>query len=118
MTFRWREYVTLAEDLKERTDEAALRSSISRAYYGAFCISRNYLGLSHYKRGDVHQKVIDELNGSDDEEIFIAGQSLDILRKERNLADYDGIYDIAKVDIGRLINKANRVIEIIDELES
>ncbi len=48
MSFNWSEYLNLAQELAGRSteppnQEARLRSSISRAYYAAFCKARNYL---------------------------------------------------------------------------
>lgn len=47
MTFDWREYLTLAENLCTNShtfpnQEACFRVAISRAYYAAFCTARNY----------------------------------------------------------------------------
>jgi hypothetical protein len=42
--FCWRNYLNLAKELAKTTDdEAYLRSSISRAYYAAFCNARNFM---------------------------------------------------------------------------
>jgi uncharacterized protein (UPF0332 family) len=48
MTFDWSEYLKLAQELAGQAvspanKEAKLRSSVSRAYYAAFCKARNYL---------------------------------------------------------------------------
>jgi uncharacterized protein (UPF0332 family) len=50
MTFDWREYLTLAENLCTNShtfpnQEACFRVAISRAYYAAFCTARNYSTL-------------------------------------------------------------------------
>jgi uncharacterized protein (UPF0332 family) len=118
MSFSWREYVSLAEDLCGRTDASALRSSVSRAYYGAFCLCRNYLGLSHIRTGEVHKLVSQKLNASDDPDIFIAGQHIDELFKERKNCDYEGNHTITQNNAVKLVDKAKKVIAIIDDLES
>lgn len=41
--FAWSRYLELAKELALRTDEASLRSAISRAYYAAYCTARNAL---------------------------------------------------------------------------
>jgi len=41
--FDWNEYLTLAPELRLKQSEAALRSSISRAYYAAFCTALHRL---------------------------------------------------------------------------
>jgi hypothetical protein len=45
MSFDWKLYVQLAVDFyrSEALKEAYFRSAISRAYYGVFCIARNFL---------------------------------------------------------------------------
>jgi uncharacterized protein (UPF0332 family) len=126
MSFNWRQYVSLAEEMSARTEESALRSSISRAYYGAFCLSRNYLSGNnkiptlrpHDPPGKIHQLAIEYFDQSDDSDEFNAGQLLGELRKKRNFADYDGSYYIEKEAVGKLVAKAKEVIKIIDSLES
>ena len=44
VNFDWKKYLDLAEDLAQnKSDEAKLRASVSRAYYAAFCNARNYM---------------------------------------------------------------------------
>ena len=43
MAFDWTEYLTLAQELVQREEEACLRSAISRAYYAAFGKARERL---------------------------------------------------------------------------
>jgi uncharacterized protein (UPF0332 family) len=92
--FDWCCYLSLAKDLaSDNKDEARLRSSISRAYYAAFCTARNYLR-------DVEQKAIPDENVHS----YVIGQfyalgrrnngkklamELRRLRNDRNRADYD-----------------------------
>jgi len=118
MSFRWREYVSLAEELCARTDAPALRSSVSRAYYGAFCLCRNYFRLNHIKRGEIHKMVSQKLNDSDDPEILIAAQYIDALFIERKKCDYEGEHIITPDNAKKLIAKAKKVIGVIDDLES
>jgi len=40
MSFDWIEYIYLAEKLLDKPEESSLRTSISRSYYGIFCIAR------------------------------------------------------------------------------
>lgn len=58
MSFDWKSYIHLAEELVKRQEESCLRSSISRAYYGVFRIARNKKGYEMYKKSDIHSKVI------------------------------------------------------------
>ena len=55
MSFEWADYLKLAAALAEEPDslgpeEAALRSAASRAYYAAFCASRNFAATARSSR--------------------------------------------------------------------
>lgn len=55
MSFDWKKYLELAEYIYENSSilpdkEACYRTSVSRAYYAAFCIARRYLQESDGKR--------------------------------------------------------------------
>jgi uncharacterized protein (UPF0332 family) len=43
MPFDWKEYATLAEELRARDDEASLRTAISRIYYSTYHNAKDYL---------------------------------------------------------------------------
>jgi uncharacterized protein (UPF0332 family) len=43
MSFNWEEYYNLAKELKGRSDEASLRTAISRIYYSAYHQARVHL---------------------------------------------------------------------------
>lgn len=124
MTFSWKHYISLATELCSRTDEPALRSAISRAYYGAFCYSRNYLvnksriSSSRNDQAAIHKTVIDYFIDSEDEDENTAGEYLSNLRKKRNEADYDTNFLVYNENILKIIGNANKVVEIIDDLQS
>jgi len=89
MSFDWNDYISLAEELLKRGEESSYRSSVSRSYYGVFCIARNRKGYKQYTGGDVHWKVISEYKNSGDKNEQNVGRVLDKLRKLRNDADYN-----------------------------
>lgn len=64
MAFDWNEYKTFAEELNAtRTDEAALRSAISRVYYAVFNQAYDYLraqGFAQRAGEGIHKQVWDE----------------------------------------------------------
>jgi hypothetical protein len=72
MNFDWSQYLTLAQELAGYSvtahTEAKLRSSVSRAYYAAFCKARDYvrneLGYPIPITGKAHNVVIDTLKTS------------------------------------------------------
>lgn len=92
MSFCWEEYLRLAEDLlASRTDEAAVRAAISRAYYAVYCTTRderddhnalpNHLRLKHKLFWDSWRY------DPDPRRRWIATVG-DRLRKSRTSADY------------------------------
>ncbi|PIU60817.1 MAG: hypothetical protein COS84_12000 [Armatimonadetes bacterium CG07_land_8_20_14_0_80_40_9] len=94
MSFGWQFYLNLAKILiderKANIEEAYLRTSISRSYYGVFCIARNILKGKGLKipRTDLHKYVITQYKKSTNPIEEKIGESLARLRKKRNKADY------------------------------
>lgn len=68
--FEWIQYLNLAKELaRSDNDEAKLRSSISRAYYAAFCNAKNYLeDVDHQNapKDQAHSFVINYFKGYDE----------------------------------------------------
>lgn len=100
MKFDWSEYFNLAKDLAETSEEAELRSAVSRAYYSAFCLARNYLrDIQQYPRLwrnitydiNAHKYVAEKFiyNQSKSQIMIEIGKDLNRLRKMRNKADYE-----------------------------
>jgi len=114
MSFDWKGYVGLAEELLKESEESCLRSSISRAYYGVFCIVRNKKGYKNYTGGNVHQKVINEYKSSVDKSEQNIGRILDNLRRSRNNADYNEDETISKDLAERSLISAKRILESIE----
>lgn len=113
MSFDWKEYVCLAEDLLNRTEESCCRSSISSAYYGAFCMTRNRKGLQNYKTGkgeNIHWVVINAYKNSSDINEQNVGRMLDKLRKSRNDADYDERRSISRNLAERMVLSAKQIL--------
>ncbi|HID28273.1 MAG TPA: hypothetical protein EYP22_10770 [Methanosarcinales archaeon] len=113
MSFDWKEYVYLAEELKQHSDEKYLRTSVSRAYYGVFCICRNQKGYKYYTKGDVHQKTISTYKNSIDKGEKLIGKLLDDLRRQRNKADYDEDKKITVNLADRVVLKAKKILKIL-----
>ena len=112
MMFDWSDYLDLAKELagqtaSQATEEAKLRSSVSRAYYAASCKARNYLrdieGRSIPSTGDAHVFVRDEFRHSADRLRRKIGNNLNRLRLDRNKVDYDdpvtGLSSMATMDL-------------------
>ena|SRR2546423_11209069 len=101
MSFDWSNYLDLARELKRQgavhsSREAESRSSISRAYYAAFCKARNYLRdrkhLTLSEGAEVHTEVQKEFLRSNDRRLKEVGENLNRLRTYRNRADYQDIF--------------------------
>ncbi len=127
MKFDWSGYFDLANELalintsdSAKIREAKLRSAISRAYYAAFCLARNYLRdylndprLSKARIDDFneHQYVAEEFKifDSRNKKMIEIGKNLSRLRALRNKADYD---DVFSDRINKLQNEANYCLKL------
>ncbi len=127
MKFNWRDYLRLAEDLCKQDTEAHYRTAISRAYYAIF----NVLKIkANYKKvdGAFHQNFINELRNPDDKmldklnisftDLVAIGGSLDVLRRERNVADYDGLQRFDEKRATENIAKVKAIFQIYEEANS
>jgi len=136
MNFNWLSYLEVAKILlqevpsscEQETDlslkEAKIRSSISRAYYSAFCLARNYLRdiekdseLQNLKT-DVHKYVSNKFLACENPELRELGEDLGMLRRMRNSVDYkDKINNHILFSNGNeALNLANNIIELLDKL--
>lgn len=109
MSFDWSQYLNLAQELAGELTlsnrEARLRSSVSRAYYAAFCTGRNHLrdreGDTIPLGGQSHIYVRDQFRNSANRVRKQIGEYLNRLRIRRNKADYDdtvpGLSSMTKV---------------------
>ncbi len=114
MSFDWKNYILLSEELAKRPEESCLRSSISRAYYGVFCIARNQKGYQRYTEPNIHSKIINEYKN--DRILQKVGWDLDQLRKARNSADYDGDRKIEKSMAERMVGLAKQLLRSLESL--
>ena len=109
MSFDWIDFLHLSEFLVKRsgrlTEEASLRSATSRAYFAAFCISRNYardfLRFQPNYTAEDHINLRNLFKQFGEEEFW---RSLDRLRQWRNTCDYDDL-------VGGLNNLSEHALE-------
>lgn len=126
MSFDWCELLNLAIELKDRgSNEADLRSSISRAYYASFCTSRNYLRDKQYdpylkstwllmKNGiGVHSYVIKKFKEGYDPDWQDIGDNLERLFDNRKKADYNDLIHTKVTEIEKL---AQFSIELAEDI--
>jgi uncharacterized protein (UPF0332 family) len=95
MPFDWAEFLALARHLQVSLSapcsaEAVHRTSVSRAYYAAFCHARNFaeriLGLRRARTAQDHVLLRKHLRKM---QWFDVAEYLEELRKWRNQCDYD-----------------------------
>ncbi len=125
MTFNWREYFNLAQELTAQAkgntdrDEAKLRCAISRAYYATYCKARNVLrdkdGIS-VPSIDAHKFVIDKFANSTVMQRQQIGADLLRLKDNRKRADYND--DLPRIDkvIHAVLLTAQTTLDEIDKL--
>ena len=90
--FDWSQYLILARDLGSRSEEAALRSAISRAYYASYNTARSFCsnaGIPIIDTWNLHKDLWDAFlrkGGRTFASVHDKGQRL---RRKRTKADYD-----------------------------
>lgn len=119
MPFDWGEFLKLACDLQGRSgpgysEEAAYRTAVSRAYYAAFCRTRDYaqanLRFRPSRTARDHQQLIDHLRLQAHPWGDIA-DDLDDLRGWRNQCDYDPYVPNLQNMVTRAIQIANQILQ-------
>lgn len=115
MGFAWREYLTLATELAERSEqEAALRTAISRAYYAVFCTAR--ARLAEPSLGTAHRGVWDAYRNAGDRNRRSIGNRGDRLRRLRQRADYDAVFPGLAGETKRVLYMAAELLDELDKL--
>lgn len=118
MAFSWEEYLRLAKQLSQHdTDEASLRSAVSRAYYAVFCKARNMISKETGKvfsgTAEEHREVWNSyrLKGGTNQKAI--GDFGIQLRNSRNLVDYSDEVQNLPVLVQKSIEKAERIIDYL-----
>lgn len=99
MSFNWAEYLDVAYELAAISaatavsQEAQLRSSISRAYYAAYKTATNIVRSKdqfvELPTGSGHRQLIQHFRNSTDQQCRAVGSDLDLLLRLRREADYN-----------------------------
>jgi len=125
MSFDWTAYLHLAQELSGQTtipptQEARLRSAISRAYYAAFCKARNHLrdkeGLSIPLTGQAHTIIWRRFKNSSDQLRKEIGENLRRLRNDRRQADYDDDVRNLHTLTHKALTRATQVLSALGKL--
>jgi uncharacterized protein (UPF0332 family) len=126
MSFCWEDFIKLSKELLESSrnnplEAAYLRTSLSRSYYGVFCLARNY--LITYKniripRTDTHNFVRNEfINSQDDNERIVGSYLLGLWRYRKN-ADYENNYLSSYSTSRNMLSYANLALNTIKNLQT
>jgi len=126
IAFDWSEYLKLAQELagqasSSASNEARLRTAISRAYYASHCKARNYLrdvkgDTSIPQSGGAHNYVITKFKNSSNRRCRKIGMDLDRMRKNRGIADYkDVVWGLSFMESSTL-TLAQRVISTLSSI--
>jgi uncharacterized protein (UPF0332 family) len=90
--FDWSQYLVLAKELGARSEEAALRSAVSRAYYAAYNTAKSFCdtaGVPIIDSGNLHRDLWTAFlkrGGRTFTSVYDKGERL---RRKRTRADYD-----------------------------
>jgi uncharacterized protein (UPF0332 family) len=123
MSFDRSGFFTLAEKLAREakgsiTEEAALRSAISRAYYAVFTQARHELKYSDKDRlipksALAHEYVKNKFKSSQNIDKQEIGTILEDLRDERNKADYDEFFNNLETNTKLVLISAKTALELL-----
>ena len=131
--FDWHEYYELANSYIEEEDNAKLRTGIGRYYYSSFLESRDFILENNIFLNPFNEKIMKSTSGRVHQEtrsIFKkhpnlnrnnAGakiaQNLNVLRKYRNMVDYDSKNPKnIKHAFNRCHMKSKEIFDLLNEL--
>jgi len=120
MSFDWSEFLELAYELAQSTsekssEEARTRSAISRSYYAAYRIARDYWEKTQgrvvdYGRGS-HGNLVQNYKLNQDKENRKVGVYLEIAFENRKNADYDALVPDLKSKLSVNLRLCKWVVE-------
>ncbi len=126
MSFDWGEYLVLAHQLAgflddEVSEEAKLRTAISRAYYAAFHAAQTHLREKDLERGipptgRAHQFVAEKYSTHPDETRQKIGTNLERLRSKRIYADYRNSFRSLPNETKYTLRLAQKILEWLETL--
>ncbi len=113
------EFIAVATQLLTNQNEARLRSAVSRAYYGVYHTARGFIQSLDViiPKYDSHDKLWWCFQEAGEPETRVVANGLNLLRRERNFADYD--FDDRRFttqDTARTLVRL--AIEVVDRLNA
>ena len=121
MPFDWSKFLDLARRLSaETTDEASLRSAVSRAYYAAFNTAADRMrqdGKTVPEDGTAHVEVWRYYSGANDQFSRKIGSDGSRLKTRRRDSDYDGRRTPSAGEVNESVERADSVIRFLKKLK-
>jgi len=120
MSFDWKDYLTLAKTLAGSTDDASLRTAISRAYYCVFNLSLYRAKLNEFRTKDdasSHDQLWglygrNKISRACGQVSVIGGR----MKRRRVMADYRLFYDDLAEDAKDIITDAEECVALLESL--
>jgi hypothetical protein len=118
--FDWNAYLTLSEELSTRSDEAALRTAISRAYYFVYQTAKRREAVKQYRfsnEGKSHDdlwELYDRNTSQECKRLARIGKRLKLRRVD---ADYSAYYPRIEEDITTVLQDAKDCAAILVALD-
>lgn len=130
--FNWKNFFSLAENLSENhNDEASYRTAIGRYYYASFGTARNFILTNNLYRSKKSETIMNSNSGKVHQEardIFLhfnkyredslgkeIATDLNHLRKSRNSADYNSVFDYEENSIDLCRSRANSIFRNLEK---
>lgn len=116
--FDWLEYLKLAEELGSRTDEASVRSAISRAYYYVYHLALRRVQTNDFTLvvGGMHAQLWRVFSESPEPDCRKLGAIAGRLKKRRERADYEAIFARVDEEIPGTLADARAFAELLVKL--
>ncbi len=114
--FPCNEYLKLAKEWANTSDEAHLRCAVSRAYYACFNLIKEYGEQNNVifsKTGNAHNEVIEFLKNNTDPKIRLLYKHQKRLKKNRAECDYEKMVIGIERKVGFAIKKAEKIFSVI-----
>lgn len=100
------DFLNLAKELIDG-DEAKLRTGISRAHYASFMVLRDTMGIDD-KTPEVYKNIVSALYSKNP----IIANKLHLLRRQRNIADYNTYFIVNRENAKNAIKLADDIIRL------
>jgi uncharacterized protein (UPF0332 family) len=119
--FTWTEFLALAKSLSQNTDEASLRSAVSRAYYSVFNVALARAEERGYRpkgdaRGGMHDLLWQMYERNEDDvcrQISVLGPRM---KRRRVIADYKTLFSRPLDQANDAITEAEKCHELLSQL--